>query len=104
MTIELHTFSYKATYREKPNASLSLILFASSWQISLEVEAESTGRLMARPSISVRDTTKGFFVLVAYELKEGINHIVKRNVHFDRSISHSPAALTRLEALRAPRS
>ncbi len=35
-------------------------------QTSLEVEAESTGRLIERPSISVTVTVMGFFVLVAY--------------------------------------
>lgn len=45
--------------------SVSLILLASSWQISLDVDAESTGRLTARPSISITETVIGFLVFVA---------------------------------------
>lgn len=50
---------------EKPKLSLRLILLEISWQISLDVDAESMGRLMERLSISITVTTMGFFVLVA---------------------------------------
>lgn len=53
--------------------SLSLILLERIWQISLEVEPESTGRLMVRPSISVTDTIMGFLVLVAFYSTEKKN-------------------------------
>lgn len=44
---------------------MSLILLASRWQISLDVDAESTGRLTARPSISATETIIGFLVFIA---------------------------------------
>lgn len=50
---------------EKPNVSVSLTLLEMTWQISLEVDAESTDTLTERPSISVTVTIMGFFVLVA---------------------------------------
>lgn len=63
------------TKREKPKVSWSLTLLASALQISLEVDAESTGRLTERPSISDTDTTIGFLVLVA--CPEEKDHVIK---------------------------
>lgn len=52
-------------------------MLASAAQISLEVDAESTGRLTERPSISDTDTTIGFLVLVACRRPEEKDHVIK---------------------------
>lgn len=50
--------------------SLSWTFLASAWQISPEVDAESTRRLRVRPSIRVTVTTIGLLVLVAWHRRE----------------------------------
>lgn len=52
-------------------------MLASASQISLEVDAESTGRLTERPSISNTDTVIGFLVLVACRRAEEKDHVIK---------------------------
>lgn len=106
----LRTFSYMETKREKPKVSWSLTLFASASQISLEVDAESMGRLTERPSISDTDTTIGFLVLVACRRAEEKDHVIKLekatcDYFFLRPFNISvPAAPARQEVLLALRS